>query len=334
LTATTFEGRSWSAQAFGDPLETLQLRDQTWTAPSAGRVLVKVRACGVGLPDLLMIQGRYPLVRTPPVQPGQEVAGEVVAVATGSNFAVGDQVMGLTPFTEGHGGYGDYAYVREAKASRIPAGFTDAEAAGFMIGFRTAYTALIDRVPVRPGQTLAVLGASGSSGLAAIQLGVALGARVIAVASSADKLAFCTAIGADAGVNYRESDVGAELMRLTDGAGVDVIFDPVGGPVAAQGMTGLGRRGQLAVIGFASGEWVAIQPGELVLRNHSVVGVFAGGYTVAEDLVANAELGVLAAAGRIRTPVGAVHEFAAVPRVIQELAASTRPGKVIVQLAD
>jgi NADPH2:quinone reductase len=325
-----FTGQAWRAAEFGQPIDALTLHELSWPVPEAGRVLVKVRACGVGLPDQLMVQGRYRLTPKPPVDPGQEVTGVVVAVAPGSDFAVGDRIMGLTPFPQGHGGFGDYAYVRESKAVTVPTSFTDVEAAGFMIAFRTAHAALVDRIQLQDGQTLGMLGAAGSSGLAAIQLGKALGATVIAVAGSSEKLAFSQEAGADHGIVYRGHDVGAELSGLTGGTGVDVLFDPVGGAVAAQALTGLRTRGQVAVIGFASGEWLDASAAELVMRNHSLVGVFAGGFTAEEDQATNAALLRLAEAGRIRTPVGSVHDFADVPQVLQELGSTTPAGKVVV----
>ena len=170
-----YSGRIWRAERFGQPTDVLRVEERVWRAPSPGRVLVRVNACGVGLPDLLMTLGQYALVREPPVEPGEEVAGEVVAVASGSAFKVGDRVMGATPFTEGLGGYSDYAYIRESKSLLIPDGMSDIEAAGFMIAFRTAHIALIDRVPLERGQTLAVLGASGSSGLVSHGLRPAVG---------------------------------------------------------------------------------------------------------------------------------------------------------------
>ena len=163
-------------------------------------------------------------------------------------------------------------------------------------------------------------------------MGKALGATVIAVAGGAEKLAFCAHAGADAGIDYRQSEIGAELNKLTDGVGVDVIFDPVGGVAATQSLAGLRSRGRFAVIGFASGSWVDIDPEAAVLRNHTMVGVFAGGYSVAEDNAINAHLGEMAAVGLINTAVGPVHGFDQVPAVLEGLPISDRPGKAVVQL--
>ncbi|ANQ75902.1 MULTISPECIES: zinc-binding dehydrogenase [Rhodococcus] len=300
------------------------------TADTGPVALVRVAACGVGLPDLLMVKGHYPLTPIPPVQPGQEVVGIVVEAGAKANFGVGDRVMGLTPFTEGHGGFGDHAYIRAPKAVLAPSTLSDAEAAGFMIGFRTAHAALISRLTVRAGQTIAVLGASGSSGLAAIALSKALGARVIAVGSSMEKLTYCANAGADDCIDHRVSDVGDELLALTGGIGVDVLFDPVGGAVAAQAVKGVRSRGSVAVIGFASGSWIDAAMGDVVLHNLALVGVFAGGFSAEEDEAMNRTLLEMAEQGLIRPALGSSYAFSEVSDVLHRLDQGMPPGKITV----
>jgi len=327
-----FQGRSWRAKEFGDPRDVLYVEDVEWGPPTRDRLLVRVAACGVGLPDLLMVQGRYPLTPKPPVQPGQEVVGVVVEAGAETDFRVGDRVMGLTPFPEGHGGFGDYAYVRASKTILAPSTMSDAEAGGFMIGFRTAHAALISRLTVRTGQTIAVLGANGSSGLAAIVLAKALGARVIAVGSGMEKLTYCANTGADDCIDYRTSDVGGELLSLTGGIGVDVLFDPVGGALAAQAVTGVRRGGSVAVIGFASGRWIDAAMGDVVMRNLALVGVFAGGFSVEEDAAMNRTLLEMAEQGRIRPALGNSYGFAEVSNALQRLDQGMPPGKITVHI--
>ncbi|GHP00252.1 hypothetical protein KSF_102990 [Reticulibacter mediterranei] len=225
---STYQGRSWQAETFGSPQEVLRLKNVTWQPPTKGQLLVKAHACEVGLPDLLTTEGKFPLLTAPPAIPGQEVAGSVVSVPQGSVFSVGDRVMGITPFQEAWGGYSDYAYVREASTRPIPSTLSDEEAAGFLIGFKTAYNALTDRISVTADSVVLVLGAAGSSGGATIQLAKALGTTVIAVTSSEEKVAFCTRIGADHVVNRMTSNFVDEVHKLTDGRGVDIIFDPEG----------------------------------------------------------------------------------------------------------
>lgn len=326
-----FHGRSWQAHSFGDPKDVLRVHETEWPEPTEGELLVKVLACGVGLPDLLITTGNYPPLPQPPVVPGQEVAGEVVAVPAGSAFAVGDRVMGSTAFADGWGGYSDYAYVREARTQRVPEAMTDEEAAGFMIGFRTAYAGLDERVRVAAGEVLLVIGASGNTGAAAVQLGKALGATVIAAASTAEKLEFCTGLGADHVVNYRTSDLAEEVKKITGGHGADVLFDPVGGESGTKAAAAVARLGRIAVIGYASGSWLTLDPLDMVLRNYAAVGVFAGG-TEEEDRIAYGRLADLAGRGLIRTPVTRVASFDEVPDVIAAIPTAA-PGKAVVRIS-
>ncbi|MFG2074186.1 NADPH:quinone oxidoreductase family protein [Nonomuraea maritima] len=328
-----FTGRAWRVVRFGAPEQAVELQETTWDAPSAGQVLIRVRAAGAGLPDALMTAGQFPLLGEPPFGLGEEAAGEVVAVPSGSRFSVGDQVTGITAFLEGWGGYADYAYLLEGSAIRIPEGMTDEEAAGFPIGFRTAYTCLVDRAPVEAGQTLLILGAAGSSGATAIQLGKALGATVIAVAGGQEKVEFCLKNGADHGIDHRAEDLTARIAELTDGRGVDVVYDPVGGDIAATAMRSLTRGGRIVVMGLASGAPVELDAMELLMRNQTAVGVLS---LPLDDPQAEAavweHLADLAARGAIRTPTGAVHDFADVPRMIAQQGAPAA-GKTVVRVA-
>jgi NADPH2:quinone reductase len=325
-----YQGKTWKAPAFGEPADVLRVEDATWDEPAEGLVLVRVLACGLGMPDVLMTRGGYPLLPKPPVSPGQEVAGEVVATAPGSRFAVGDRVMGLTAYLEGWGGLGDYAYVGEGKARPVPDTLTDEQAAGFMLSFRTAYAGLADRVQVKSAENLLVLGASGGSGAAAIRLGKALGAIVIAVAGSAEKLRFCIEMGADHVVNYREADVAEQVKDYTDGRGADVVFDPVGGHLGTRALAAVARLGRVAIIGYASGNFLTLDPLDMVLRNYTAVGVFASG-TAEEDAVAYDELCRLAGVARITTPLTRVVGFEDVPRALATL--HEYPGKSVVRIA-
>jgi NADPH2:quinone reductase len=329
-----YEGRSWQAAEFGEPKDVMKVVRTTWSEPPEGQLLVQVRAAGVGLADVLQVRGSYPGA-TPPVVPGLEVAGEVVATAPGSRFAAGDRVMGITPaaMAEPHGGYSDYAYVFEAKALPIPASLSFQEAAGFVIPFRTAYQALAERVQVAPGEVLAILGAGGAVGSAAIQLGKAFGATVIAVASTADKLKFCADAGADHGVDHSEADVAAELDRLTGGAGVDVLLDLVGGELATHALQGVGRGGRVPMAGYASGSFLTVDPLDLLLRNYAVVGVYAGGTTTEEDAAAWQRLLELVDNGAIRTPIGTVSGFDEVPGVLSRLTSGGPAGKQIIDIS-
>ncbi|MEW2545377.1 NADPH:quinone oxidoreductase family protein [Streptomyces sp. NPDC047002] len=328
-----FTGRAWRVVRFGEPKDAAELQEMTWAEPPAGQVLIRVRTAGAGFPDLMMTGGHFPLLGAPPFGLGEEAAGEVVAVAPGSRFSVGDHITGITAFLQGWGGYAEYAYVRENSAIRIPDGMTDEQAGGFPIGFRTAYAGLVERAPVQSGQTLLILGAAGSSGATALQLGKALGATVIAVAGSREKTEFCIGLGADHVVNRRTDDLTARIAEITGGQGVDLIYDPVGGDTAATAVKSLARNGRIAMIGLASGAPVALDPMDMVVRNYAAVGVLA---TPNEDPEAEAlvwsRLADLAAKAAITTPVGRVHDFEEVPWMIAQQSAPG-PGKSVVRVA-
>lgn len=326
-----FSGDAWRLVRFGPPEESVELQRMTWAAPSPGQVLVRVRAAGAGYPDVMMAAGHFPLLGAPPFGLGEEAAGEVVAVPAGSRFSVGDQVTGITAFLEGWGGYAAYAYLREESTIRIPAGMTAEEAAGFPVAFRTAYAALVERAPVRAGQTLLVLGAAGSSGGAAVQLGKALGATVIGVAGSREKLDFCTRHGADHALDHRAADLGDRLAEITAGRGVDVIFDPVGGDTASAALRAIARNGRIAVVGLAAGRPVPLDAMDLLLRNYSAVGVLATPEEPAAEAAAWRDLADLAERRQIGVPLGRVHDFAEVPHMISGLNAPG-PGKTVVRL--
>jgi NADPH2:quinone reductase len=328
-----FSGRAWRVVKFGEPKEAIELEEMTWGEPSPGQVLILVRTAGAGFADAMMTAGHFPLLGDPPFGLGEEAAGEVVAVPPGSRFAVGDQVAGITGFLEGWGGFAEYAYLREGSAIRIPAGMTDEQAGGFPIGFRTAYAGLVERAPVEVGQTLLVLGAAGSTGAAALQLGKALGATVIAIAGSQEKLEFCARYGAHHVVNYRTDDLTARIAEITDGRGVDLIYDPVGGDTASRAIESIARNGRIAMIGLASGTVVPLDPMDMLLRNYTAVGVLA---TPDDDPRVEAgvwgQLAGLAEQGAITTPVGTVYGFDEVRQMIAE---QTAPGasKSVVRVA-
>ncbi|MGV9915353.1 zinc-binding dehydrogenase [Streptomyces tendae] len=318
---------------FGPPLEALALQDVTWGAPPPGRILVRVRAAGAGFPDAMMTAGDFPLLGAPPFGLGEEAAGEVVAVPHGSRFAVGDRVAGITGFLEGWGGYANYTYLRETSAFLVPGAMTDEEAAGFPIAFRTAYAGLVERVPVTPGQYLLVLGAAGSSGAAAVQLGKALGATVIAVAGGERKTAFCAGIGADHVIDHRAEDLAVRIGELTGGHGVDVLYDPVGGDTAAAAVRGIARFGRIALIGLASGRTLPLDSSDMLLRNYSAAGVLAGpDKDPAVERAVWERLLALVRGGAVRTPVGTVHDFAGVPEMVAAQPAP-EPGKSVVRVA-
>jgi NADPH2:quinone reductase len=324
--------KSWKAVRFGTPEEVLTIQELEIPVPGDGQVAVKVRAASVSLPDLLMIKGQHPLFKSAPFSPGIEVAGTVSAVGNGAPFAVGDRVMTTTTYATGWGGFAEYCLADATKAVLVPSHMTDVEGAGFLVPYKTAHVSLVQRAVLRQGETLLVLGATGSSGAAAIQFAKVLGAQVIAVSSSSAKLEFCREMGADHVINYKTEDILDRVKELTQGKGADVIFDPVGGTLGNQAMKAIARRGRFLPIGYASGSWVQLDPLHIVIREYSVVGVFSARLTTEELARTHSEVIALAQEGRINTPVGKVFPFQDVPAAISDLTSDDLQGRVIVEI--
>jgi NADPH2:quinone reductase len=325
-------GRAWRLVEFGEPQQVLRLKELELPEPKPGQLLIRVRTAGAGYPDAMMAAGQFPLLGAPPFGLGEEAAGEVVAVPNGSRFSVGDRVTGITAFLEGWGGYAEYTYLRENSTIPIPDGMSDEQAGGFPIGFRTAYAGLVERTRLEAGQTLLVLGAAGSSGGAAMQLGKALGARVIATAGGVAKREFCLRHGADEAIDYRDEDLVQRIDELTDGRGVDLVYDPVGGETAAAAVNGLARGGRIVLIGLASGTPVALNAMDMLLRNYSAVGVLATPGSPEQEAAAWDRLAALAEACTITTPVGRIYDFADVPLMVAGQSAPA-PGKSVVRIS-
>lgn len=259
---------------FGGP-EVLRLQDLTDPSPAPGEVLVKVQACAVNFPDLLTIQDRYQFKPGLPFVPGSEVSGVITAVGSGvDGLGVGDRVIGSASV----GGLAENAVVNAEAVFPLPEGIGPEDAAGLLYAYGTSYYALRDRADLQRGESLLVLGSAGAVGLAAIELGHLMGARVIAAASTNEKLALCTVRGADAAVNYSTEDLKARVRELTDGVGADVVFDPVGGAYSEAAVRSTAWNGRYLVIGFASGEIPHIPLNLPLLRGCSIVGVFYGAF--------------------------------------------------------
>lgn len=262
-------------RAFG-PVENLSLESFSAPMASDGELIVRVAACGINFFDGLAVRGEYQTKPDFPFSPGGEVAGEVVSVGGGSTeFNVGDRVMAFIGF----GGYAEQAVVPVRSAVRIPDSMSFDDAAGFVIAYATSHHALKDRGQLKPGETLLVLGAAGGVGLTAVELGKVMGARVIAAASSDDKLKLAQDYGADDVVNYSDGDLREKVKALTSGRGVDVIYDPVGGKLAAPALRSIAPFGRYLVIGFASGDIPTVAYNQLLLRQAALVGVFWGNFS-------------------------------------------------------
>ena len=320
--------RAWQVQGTGEPTEVLHLVELEPPEPGPGQLRIRVTAAGLGLPDVLMCRGTYPLTPPLPFTPGQEVTGVVTAVGEGVSRSVGDKVMGVTVFYFGHGSFAEECLVQDATAYPVPVGLTDEEAAGFWIPHITAWTGLVERARIVAGESLVVLGAAGGSGIAAVQLGRALGARVIAVVSDEAKAEFCLGLGADTAIVHGAEPLAPRLREAT-GGGVDVIYDPVGGDLAEDAITALARNGRFLAIGFASGRWPVIEAHDLVVANTSFLGVIAGGQTPAELEEIHAGLSSLIAEGRLRNAVTATFGFDELPAALQSIADRAVIGQLV-----
>jgi NADPH:quinone reductase len=283
--------------------EDLTLETVDDPVPGKGEVLIDVAAAGVNFPDLLMVRGHYQMRPTLPFVPGGECAGTVAAVGEGvTRFAAGDRVfaMGMT------GAFAEKMTVAEASVQPVPEGLGLAAAAGVAFTYGTSYYALAQRARLRSGETLLVLGAAGGVGTAAVALGKVMGARVIAAASSEEKLDTATAAGADLCINYTDEPLKDRVKELTGGRGADVVYDPVGGETSEQALRAIAWDGRYLVIGFAAGEIPAIPLNLVLLKSAQIVGVFWGAWLQRDPAASQRnfdELGAMFADGRLKPQV-------------------------------
>ena len=244
-------------------------------APRAGEVLVEIKAASLNFPDLLIVQNKYQFKPPLPFVPGSEFSGIVRELGEGvTQLKPGQRVACLS----GTGGFGTHAVVPAQACVPLPDGFAMVDAAAFIMTYATSHHALVDRAALRAGETVLVLGAAGGVGTAAIQIAKAVGARVIAAASTDDKCALCASLGADATINYSTQNLRESLKALTGGQGPDVIYDPVGGDFAEPAFRSIAWRGRYLVVGFAAGPIPSLPLNLALLKGASIVGVFWGDY--------------------------------------------------------
>ncbi|MEB2774878.1 NADPH:quinone oxidoreductase family protein [Algoriphagus sp. D3-2-R+10] len=261
-------------EEFGS-LENLKLGELPDPKPEKNQVLIKVALCGVSYPDLLIIQNKYQFKPELPYSPGGEVVGEIIELGDNvGNLQVGDRVLALCRW----GGFAEKVAVDIDRIFVLPDGISSEVAASSLYSFSTSYHALKDRANLLKGETLLVLGAAGAIGLAALELGKAMGAKVIAAASSNEKLALCISKGADETINYESEDLKNRIKELTNGTGVDVVLDPVGGNYTEPALRGIAWKGRYLIIGFANGEIPQIPMNLPLLKGCAIVGVFWGNF--------------------------------------------------------
>ncbi len=311
------------------PPESLVLEEVPAPEAGPGEVVVRVKAASLNFPDVLIIQNKYQFKPPLPFSPGSELAGVVKAVGAGvERFQPGQRVMAFTT-------YGAFAEEVKTEASRLvamPEGMTFETAAAFLLAYGTSDHALRDRGALRAGETLLVLGAAGGVGLAAIEIGKALGARVLACASSAEKLAVCREHGADAAIDYSREDMRERVRALTDGRGPDVVYDAVGGAFSEPAFRSIAWRGRHLVVGFAAGEIPRLPLNLALLKGASVVGVFWGDFARREPArLAESvrQLGEWHAAGKLRPHVSRTFPLARAPEALRLMAERRVTGKVV-----
>jgi len=312
------------------PPESLKIEDLPEPEAGPGQVVIDVAACGVNFPDTLIIQGKYQFQPDFPYSPGGEVAGTIAAVGEGvTHVKVGDPVAAMT----GWGGMAEKIVADAARLLPLKPGTDLTKGAGFSMTYGTSYYALKDRGELKPGETLLVLGAAGGVGLAAVELGKIMGAKVIAAASSDEKLETCKAYGADEVINYETEDLKARVKELIGGKGVDVIYDPVGDRFAEPAVRSMGWKGRYLVIGFAAGEIPKIPLNLALLKGCSIVGVFWGRHAGEEPELSAANMSQLTewlADGTINPLVSQTYPFEQAPQAIRDLMERKARGKICV----
>ncbi len=311
--------------------DTLALEELPDPIPGPGQVSIEIRAAGVNFPDVLIIQNKYQSKPALPFIPGSELAGVITAVGEGvTQHQIGDHVIAFTS----QGAFAQRIVAPIQALMPMPAEMDFDIAAAITLTYGTSHHAVVDRAQLQAGETMLVLGAAGGVGVAAIEIGKALGARVIAAASSDEKLQVCRDHGADVTINYSTQDLREAIKSATDGKGPDVIYDPVGGIYAEPAFRSIGWRGRYLVVGFANGEIPKLPWNLMLLKGASVVGVFWGDFARREPATnqhAMAQLMGWLADGTIRPHISARYRLADTAVALNDMAARKVTGKVVIQ---
>ena len=323
--------KAWRVSEWCEP-EQMKLEDIPLPQPGPGEVRIKNHAAALNFYDILMIQGKYQVKPPLPFTPGSEVAGTIDAVGPDLNgFSAGDRVQAMSS----GGGYAEYSIAPASKTFHVPDSMSFEEAAAMLVIYQTSYFALKNRTSVRAGEWLLVQAAAGGVGLSAMQIGKALGARIIATAGSAEKLDFCLSQGAEHALNYRDEGWVEQVKKITGGRGADIIYDPVGGDVFDLSSKCIASEGRLLVIGFAGGRIPSIAANRILLKNISIIGCYWGGYLehhpqfMAE---AQADLFAMYEAGQIKPIISESHPLSDAVAALRALAGRKTYGKVVLTI--
>jgi NADPH2:quinone reductase len=311
------------------PVDNLVVEEVPSLSAKKGQVVISVKACGVNFPDILITQGLYQFKPALPFSPGGEVAGIIKEVGEGvTNFKVGDAVFTGVLF----GGYAEEAIADAKMVFPIPEGMDFTTASSIMMTYGTSYHALVDRAKIQAGETLLVLGAAGGVGLAAVDIGKALGAKVIAAASTDEKLALCKEYGADEVINYSTENLKERLKEIAGSKGIDVIYDPVGGDYSETAFRSIAWEGRFLVVGFAAGDIPKLPLNLPLLKGAQVVGVFWGAFTQrfpqknAQNFV---ELMKMFQTGKLKNHIHGTYPLEKVVEALKEMMDRKVQGKVV-----
>jgi NADPH2:quinone reductase len=322
--------RAWQIKRHDEPANAIELVDVPVPEPDPGEVRIRVDAAAISLPDVFMCRGSYAFNPQLPFTPGQEVSGTVVAAGESAKTAVGERVMAVTSFFRGFGGLAEEALALDIATHPAPEEMDAAEAACFAIPYQTAYIGLVTRGQLAAGENLVVLGAAGGTGTAAIQLGSALGARVIAVAAGPEKCEMCRELGAEVVIDHREVAIADGIMEATAGKGADVIYDPVGGDACKAALQTIASEGRLLIIGYASGQYHDPPTASLISKNASMVGVYVGAYTKPMTSQVHEALLALWREKKIRAVVNRRVRFEDTALALEDIAQRRAMGKLVV----
>ncbi|QXQ07985.1 NADPH:quinone oxidoreductase family protein [Sphingosinicellaceae bacterium] len=314
------------------PPEKLVVRDVPTPEPGRGQVRIKVHAAGVNFPDTLIIQNLYQFKPALPFTPGGEAAGVIDAVGEGiEDLKVGDRVVAMI----GNGAFAEVVVANRAQVVPIAGDMPFDVASGFTMTYGTSHHALKQRARLQPGETLLVLGAAGGVGLTAVELGKLMGAKVIAAASTEEKLAVCREYGADETINYATSNLKDEVKRLTGGKGVDVVYDPVGDRFAEPAFRGIAWNGRYLVVGFAGGEIPSLPLNLPLIKGASIVGVFWGAFTQHEPALHRENMAELLGwfnAGKLKPHISKHFSLDDGPKAIRWLMDRKATGKIVLDV--